>query len=67
MLLNGRNGKVLQTADLPEKEIAQAMESIKSGGAAVDSVLPPLTTPNLFSATHALLAQRRDRLDVSDR
>jgi hypothetical protein len=55
VLLRERNTKVLKTEELPEKDIAKAMQSVKEGGAAVDSALPPLTTADLFSATAATL------------
>jgi hypothetical protein len=57
VLLANRSGRVLQTADLPEKEIASAMQAIRDGGSAIDSLLPPITTPNLFSATRAALPE----------
>jgi hypothetical protein len=55
VLLGNRNGRVLQNAELDDKAISKAMQAIRDGGAAVDSALPPLTTPNLFSATAATL------------
>jgi hypothetical protein len=55
VLLRERSAKVLKTEELPEKDIAKAMQSVKDGGAAVDSALPPLTTADLFSATSATL------------
>jgi len=55
VLLRERSAKVLKTEELPEKDIAKAMQSVKDGGAAVDSALPPLTTADLFSATAATL------------
>jgi hypothetical protein len=54
LLRNGRN-KALQTQDLPEKDIAKALQSVRDGGSAVDSVLPPLTTADTFSAVAATL------------
>jgi hypothetical protein len=55
VLLRERNTKMLKTEELPEKDIAKAMQSVRDGGAAVDSALPPLTTADLFSATAATL------------
>ena len=55
VMLRERNVKMLKTEELPEKDIAKAMQSVKEGGAAVDSALPPLTTADLFSATAATL------------
>ena len=55
VLLRERNTKMLKTEELPEKDIAKAMQAVRDGGAAVDSALPPLTTADLFSATAASL------------
>ena len=55
VLRSGRGGKTLQTADLPIKEIMKGIESVRAGGEAIDSALPPLTTPDLFSAVPVTL------------
>lgn len=55
VLLRNRSDKVLQTLELPDKEISKAMQAIRDGGAAVDSILPPLTTPDLFSVASQAL------------
>ncbi len=55
VLLRNRGTKVLGTADLPEKDIAAAVRSIREGGNAIDSILPPLSTPDLFAARQMTL------------
>ncbi|HEX5106476.1 MAG TPA: hypothetical protein VFV87_21805, partial [Pirellulaceae bacterium] len=54
LLREGRT-KALKTEELPEKDIAKAMQAVREGGAAVDSALPPISTADLFSATSATL------------
>jgi len=46
----GRGGNGLAYVDLPEKDLENAMESIRGGGKAVDSVLPKLIQGNVLSA-----------------
>ena len=49
-VVSGRGGKGLAYVDLPEKDLKNAMESIRGGGKAVDSVLPKLVQGNVLSA-----------------
>jgi len=49
-VVRGRGGSGLAYVDLPEKDLENAMESIRGGGKAVDSVLPKLVQGNVLSA-----------------
>jgi hypothetical protein len=58
VLMRDRNLKVLRTFE-PNKEITKAMQAVREGGAAFDAALPPLTTPDQFSAAGAALPNGR--------
>lgn len=55
VVLRDRNIKKMVNADLPEKDIANAIAAVRDGGQAVDSLLPPISTPDLFSARQMTL------------
>lgn len=50
-----KNAKVYETVSLPAAEMTKALDIVRSGGSAIDTILPPVTTPDLFSATKVTL------------
>lgn len=48
--IRGKNGMAYENVSLPTAEITRALETVRGGGSALDSILPPVSTPDLFSA-----------------
>jgi hypothetical protein len=51
----GNKASVYETVSIPAAEMTKALDLVRSGGTAVDTILPPVTTPDLFSATKVTL------------
>ncbi|MCE9526265.1 MAG: hypothetical protein K8R36_09455, partial [Planctomycetales bacterium] len=52
---SGKNGKVYETVSIPATEISKAIDMVRSGGTAIDTILPAVTTPDMFSASKVTL------------
>ena len=52
---SAQKARVYETVSLPASEMTKALDLVRGGGSALDTILPPVTTPDLFSASKVTL------------